>query len=142
MTVTPAPSLTTSAPVIGAAPDGLPPTHPVRDGRTWGSALLVAYRGQRPATRPVWFMRQAGRSLPEYRTVRGTTGMLEACLTPDLATEITLQPARRDRRRDRARNGAGGGAPGTDGGGRRGVTSARSGGPGTDHRSRGSDRAG
>ncbi len=42
-------------------------------------------------------MRQAGRSLPEYRTVRGGTGMLEACLTPDLATEITLQPVRRHR---------------------------------------------
>src|SRR6476469_4341651 len=97
MTVTPAPSPTTSAPVIGVAPGGLPPTHPIRDGRTWGSALLVAYRGQRPATRPVWFMRQAGRSLPEYRTVRGSTGMLDACLTPDLATEITLQPVRRHR---------------------------------------------
>ena len=97
MTVTPAPSPTTGTPVIGAAPNGLPPTHPIRDGRTAGSALLVAYRGERPATRPVWFMRQAGRSLPEYRTVRGSTGMLEACLTPDLATEITLQPVRRHR---------------------------------------------
>src|SRR5689334_17669124 len=97
MTVTPAPSPTTGTPVIGAAPNGLPPTHPIRDGRTAGSALLVAYRGERPATRPVWFMRQAGRSLPEYRTVRGATGMLEACLTPDLATEITLQPVRRHR---------------------------------------------
>ena len=40
-------------------------------------------------------MRQAGRSLPEYRKVRGGTGMLEACLTPELAAEITLQPVRR-----------------------------------------------
>ena len=42
-------------------------------------------------------MRQAGRSLPEYLKVRGRTGMLEACLTPDLAAEITLQPVRRHR---------------------------------------------
>jgi uroporphyrinogen decarboxylase len=44
---------------------------------------------------PIWFMRQAGRSLPEYRTLRADTGMLQACLTPELACEITLQPVRR-----------------------------------------------
>lgn len=44
---------------------------------------------------PVWFMRQAGRSLPEYRTVRADTPMLEACTIPDLVAEITLQPLRR-----------------------------------------------
>ncbi len=43
----------------------------------------------------MWFMRQAGRSLPEYRKVRSGTAMLDACLRPDLATEITLQPVRR-----------------------------------------------
>jgi uroporphyrinogen decarboxylase len=58
-------------------------------------ALLQAYRGVRPERLPVWFMRQAGRSLPEYRETRAGTAMLDACLTPDLAAEITLQPVRR-----------------------------------------------
>jgi uroporphyrinogen decarboxylase len=44
---------------------------------------------------PVWFMRQAGRSLPEYRAVRAGIGMLDACTRPDLVAEITLQPVRR-----------------------------------------------
>jgi uroporphyrinogen decarboxylase len=69
--------------------------HPLRDGRTEGSPLIRAYRGDRPETRPVWFMRQAGRSLPEYRELRLGTEMLDACLTPELASEITLQPVRR-----------------------------------------------
>ena len=75
----------------------LPPDHPYRDGRTANAPLLAAYRGEVPEHRPVWFMRQAGRSLPEYRTVRAGTGMLESCLTPDLTIEITLQPVRRHR---------------------------------------------
>ena len=75
----------------------MPATHPAMDGRTATSALIRAYRGERPEIRPVWFMRQAGRSLPEYRKLRVGTGMLDACLTPDLATEITLQPVRRHR---------------------------------------------
>jgi uroporphyrinogen decarboxylase len=86
MTVIPSPAVT-----------GLPPTHPLVDGRTTDAPLLAAYRGRRPDTRPVWFMRQAGRSLPEYRDVRRGTGMLEACLMPELAAEITLQPVRRHR---------------------------------------------
>jgi uroporphyrinogen decarboxylase len=44
---------------------------------------------------PVWFMRQAGRSLPEYRKIREGVPMLEACMRPDLAVEITMQPVRR-----------------------------------------------
>ena len=58
-------------------------------------ALLRAYHGQRPGRLPVWFMRQAGRSLPEYREARAGIGMLEACTTPDLVAEITAQPVRR-----------------------------------------------
>ena len=57
--------------------------------------LLRAARGEQPAYPPVWFMRQAGRSLPEYREVRVGTTMLAACRTPDLVTEVTLQPVRR-----------------------------------------------
>ncbi|MFC7492180.1 MULTISPECIES: uroporphyrinogen decarboxylase [unclassified Knoellia] len=56
--------------------------------------VLAATRQPVPHT-PVWFMRQAGRSLPEYRALREGTAMLEACRTPDLVTEITLQPVRR-----------------------------------------------
>lgn len=56
---------------------------------------MRAARGDRPETLPVWFMRQAGRSLPEYRASRAGTEMLDACLDPELAAEITLQPVRR-----------------------------------------------
>ncbi len=63
------------------------------DPRT--SDLVRAARGERTERVPVWFMRQAGRSLPEYRELREGTAMLEACRTPDLVTEITLQPVRR-----------------------------------------------
>jgi uroporphyrinogen decarboxylase len=57
--------------------------------------FLVAANGGRPAHLPVWFMRQAGRSLPEYRALRAGNGMIEACLNPELTCEITLQPVRR-----------------------------------------------
>ncbi len=76
-------------------PPALPASHPLVDGRTADAPLLAALRGGRPAHRPVWFMRQAGRSLPEYREARRGTTMLESCLTPALAAEITLQPVRR-----------------------------------------------
>lgn len=59
------------------------------------SALVQAALGRPTRHTPVWFMRQAGRSLPEYRALREGTNMLEACATPDLVTEITMQPVRR-----------------------------------------------
>jgi uroporphyrinogen decarboxylase len=59
------------------------------------SALVAACRGGPVPHTPVWFMRQAGRSLPEYRALRADTAMLDACRDPAMITEITLQPVRR-----------------------------------------------
>ena len=59
------------------------------------SPLVRAARRQPVPHTPVWFMRQAGRSLPEYRAVREGVAMLDSCRRPDLVTEITLQPVRR-----------------------------------------------
>ena len=59
------------------------------------SAFLRAARGEEAPFTPVWFMRQAGRSLPEYRRLREGVPMLESCMRPDLVVEITLQPVRR-----------------------------------------------
>src|SRR3954454_2486117 len=59
------------------------------------SAFLRAARGEPVDHTPVWYMRQAGRSLPEYLRIREGIGMLESCMDPDLVTEITLQPVRR-----------------------------------------------
>ncbi len=59
------------------------------------SPFLRACRGLEPEHVPVWFMRQAGRSLPEYRKVREGVAMLDSCFTTDLVVEITMQPVRR-----------------------------------------------
>jgi uroporphyrinogen decarboxylase len=59
------------------------------------SLLVRAATGRPGAYPPVWFMRQAGRSLPEYRALRAGSAMLDACRDPELITEITLQPVRR-----------------------------------------------
>ena len=59
------------------------------------SVFLSACRRQPVPYTPVWFMRMAGRSLPEYRAARRRTSMVEACTKPDLVTELTLQPLRR-----------------------------------------------
>ena len=57
--------------------------------------FLSACRRRPTEYTPVWFMRQAGRSLPEYRSVKGSETVLEAVRRPELAAEITLQPVRR-----------------------------------------------
>ncbi len=59
-------------------------------------SLIRALHGEVQARPTFWFMRQAGRYLPEYRAVRTqASDFVQLCLTPDLATEITLQPVRR-----------------------------------------------
>ena len=63
--------------------------------RTADSAFVRACRREPVPHTPVWFMRQAGRALPEYRALREGTAMLDACADAAMVTEITLQPVRR-----------------------------------------------
>lgn len=95
--------LTSPIPAIKPGTTPLPAEHPLSQGTTAESPVLNQYRGgrdargnlEKPVRRPVWFMRQAGRSLPEYRELREGTTMLDACLNPEMAAEITMQPVRR-----------------------------------------------
>ena len=65
------------------------------DAAVRDSAFLRACRREAVPHTPVWFMRQAGRSLPEYHEVRAGVGMLDSCTRPEMVAEITLQPVRR-----------------------------------------------
>jgi uroporphyrinogen decarboxylase len=56
------------------------------------SRFLEACRRRPTDVRPVWFMRQAGRYMKQYRDIRAKTGILEICKRPDLAAQVTLQP--------------------------------------------------
>ncbi|GLZ04627.1 uroporphyrinogen decarboxylase [Actinomadura sp. NBRC 104412] len=67
----------------------------VVNGDARHGAFLKACRREPVPHTPVWFMRQAGRSLPEYLKAREGVAMLEACARPDLIVEITMQPVRR-----------------------------------------------
>jgi uroporphyrinogen decarboxylase len=58
------------------------------------SRFMRACQGEPTDTVPVWFMRQAGRYMPEYRALRAKRSLLELCHHPELATEVTLQPVR------------------------------------------------
>ena len=57
--------------------------------------LVRASRREHVERTPVWFMRQAGRSLPEYRAIRERHSLFEVCRRPELCAEVTLQPVRR-----------------------------------------------
>ena len=95
MTQQPGPDVAAPRVADAGESSALPVTHPLRDGRTSGAPLVLAARRRPVPHTPVWFMRQAGRSLPEYRRVREGVPMLESCFRTDLIVEITLQPVRR-----------------------------------------------
>jgi len=80
--------------VVGYRPVGYETMPRVSQPHT-NSPFIRACRGEPVPHTPVWFMRQAGRSLPEYHRLREGIAMLDSCTRPELVTEITLQPVRR-----------------------------------------------
>lgn len=71
------------------------PAETAADSAISESVFIRACRRQAVERTPVWFMRQAGRALPEYRKLREGVPMLTACTIPEMVAEITLQPVRR-----------------------------------------------
>src|SRR4029453_7563405 len=88
---------------LGTSPPGPPlgrpapptPTVPVRILVAVNDRFLRALRREAVDRTPVWFMRQAGRYLPEYRKLRGDRDILDAIREPEGAVELPLQPLRR-----------------------------------------------
>ncbi|MGC9221360.1 MAG: uroporphyrinogen decarboxylase [Solirubrobacteraceae bacterium] len=72
-----------------------PSDFPGPQGRFADAPLLRALRNQPVDRVPVWFMRQAGRSLPEYRAVRKHASLFEICQSPELTAQVTAQPVDR-----------------------------------------------
>jgi uroporphyrinogen decarboxylase len=88
--------------VSDPSPDAVDPARDPADdpavdpaGDPADSALVNAAWGRPTTHTPVWFMRQAGRALPEYRSLREGVAMLDACMRPEMVVEFTLQPVRR-----------------------------------------------
>ena len=68
-----------------------------------GKQRIVSALNRQPVDRtPVWFMRQAGRHLPEYRKIAAEHNFWERCMDVDLCTKITLQPIDRYKKIDAA----------------------------------------
>ncbi|SCF91225.1 uroporphyrinogen decarboxylase [Streptomyces sp. Ncost-T10-10d] len=83
------------AKILCVSANDRPTGQQTKTSATHGSAFLKACRREPVPHTPVWFMRQAGRSLPEYLKVREGIPMLDSCTMPELVAEITMQPVRR-----------------------------------------------
>lgn len=83
------------AKILCVSANDRPSGQQTKTSATHDSAFLKACRREPVPHTPVWFMRQAGRSLPEYLKVREGIPMLDSCTMPELVAEITMQPVRR-----------------------------------------------
>ncbi len=88
-------SFRTRAKILCVSANDRPSGQQTKTSAAHESAFLKACRREPVPHTPVWFMRQAGRSLPEYLKVREGIPMLDSCTMPELVAEITMQPVRR-----------------------------------------------